>query len=184
MGAISLTLKHTVTLWKGVWATNTLVWVQTPPVNRCDLTTPTRTKTSEQECSDSTASNRRSSTPDSRNNHQSFSRTLSFAFSRSTKHPWTSLAYSQDLSKIYWRVKIWSVVLPGVTPGRQRHSGSSAIYTDCWHWMQPFEACITKIFIRSHSGWHYRCSMCYVTIIEKFSWELIYCYVKYVTEQY
>ena len=52
------------------------------------------------------ASNRRSSTPHSRNTPQSFSQgTRLYAFSRSTKHVKTSLAYSQDVSKFCWRVK-------------------------------------------------------------------------------
>ena len=45
-----------------------------PTVNGCDLTPPTRTQTSEQEYSDLTASNRRSSTPSSRNIPERFSR--------------------------------------------------------------------------------------------------------------
>jgi len=95
-----------------------------PTVNGCDLTPPTRTQTSEQEYSDLTHSNRRPSTPYSRNTSNSFSRgTRSYAFSRLTKHVQTSLAYSQDFSKICWRVKIWSVVL---RPGREPHWVSSS----------------------------------------------------------
>ena len=84
----------------------------TPTVNGRDLTLPTRVQTSEEQYIDLTASNRRPSTPYSRNTPQSFSRgTRSYAFSRSTKHVWKFLAYSQDLSKICWRVKFCSAVL-------------------------------------------------------------------------
>jgi len=59
----------------------------TPTVNGRDLTLPTRTHTSEQEYSDLAASNRRPSTPYSRNTPERFSQgTRSYAFSRSTKH--------------------------------------------------------------------------------------------------
>jgi len=59
----------------------------TPSVNGRDLTFPTRTQISEQECCDLTASNRRSSTLYSRNTPQNFSlETRSYAFSRSRKH--------------------------------------------------------------------------------------------------
>ena len=87
----------------------------TSTVNGRDLTLPMRTQTSEQEYSDLTASNRRPSIPHSRNTPESFSRgTRSYAFSRLTKHVEKFLAYSQDFSKICWRVKFWSVVLwPG-----------------------------------------------------------------------
>jgi len=75
-------------------------------VNGRDLTLPTRTQTSEQEYSDFTTSNRRPSTPHSRNTPQSFSKgTRLYALSRSTKHVKTSLAYSQDFPKFCWRVK-------------------------------------------------------------------------------
>jgi len=78
----------------------------TPTVNGHDLTLPTRTQTSEQEYSDLTASNRRPSTSYSLNTPQSVSQgTRSYAFSRSTKHVKTFLAYSQDLSKCCRRVK-------------------------------------------------------------------------------
>ena len=77
----------------------------TPTLNGRDLTLPTRTQTSEQEYSDLAASNRRSSTACSRNTPQSvWQGTLSYAFSRSTKHVKTSLAYSQDFSKFWWKV--------------------------------------------------------------------------------
>jgi len=77
-------------------------------VNGRNLAHPTRTQTSEQECSNLTASNRRPSlsTPYSRNTPQNLSQgTQLYAFSRSTKHVKTSLAYSQDFSKFCWRVK-------------------------------------------------------------------------------
>jgi len=58
----------------------------TPIAIACDLTTPTRTQTSEQDYSDLMANNRQPSTPDSRNTPRSFSRgTQSHAFSWSTK---------------------------------------------------------------------------------------------------
>jgi len=75
-------------------------------VNGRDVTLPTRTQTSEQKYSDLMANNRRPSTPYSRNTPQSFSQgTRPYAFSRSTKHVKTSLAYSQDFLKFCWRVK-------------------------------------------------------------------------------
>jgi len=40
-------------------------------------------------------------------------------------------------------------------------------YTD---WMHPFEACVTEIFIFSHSGWYYRCS---VTLVLSNKWEVL-----------
>jgi len=59
----------------------------TPTVNGRDLTSPTQTQSSEQEYSDLMASNRRQSTPYSRNTPQNYSQgTRSYAFSRSTKH--------------------------------------------------------------------------------------------------
>jgi len=103
-------------------------WSPTPMVN--DLTLPTRTQTFDQKYSDLTVSNRRSSTPYSRNTPQSFSRGTQLhpalsrstsrcvPLSRSTKHVYTFLAYSQDFSKICWRVKIRSVVL---RPERKPH---------------------------------------------------------------
>jgi len=79
---------------------------RTPTVNGRDLTIPTRTQTSEQEHSDLTASSRRPSTPYSQNIPQNFSQgTRSYAFSKSTKHVKTFLAYSQDFSNSCWRVK-------------------------------------------------------------------------------
>jgi len=91
----------------------------TPTVNGHDLTFPTRTQTSDQEYSDLTASNRRPSTPYARKTPQSFSRgTRSYAFSRSTKHAKTSLAYFQDFSKILLESEIWPVML---RPGRKPH---------------------------------------------------------------
>jgi len=80
-------------------------------------------------------SNRRPSTPYSRNTPQSFSReTRPYTFPRSTKHVHTSLAYSQDFSKIFWRVKLWSVAL---RPRRKPHwvwsSFGSIIFAASWH---------------------------------------------------
>jgi len=78
----------------------------TSTVNGRDLTLLKRTQTSEQEHSDLAASNVPPSTPYSSNILQTFSwGTRSYAFSRSTKHVKTSLAYSQDFSKFCWRVK-------------------------------------------------------------------------------
>jgi len=78
----------------------------TSTVNGRDLTLPKRTQTSEQEYSELAASNRRPSTPYSRNTPQSFSEgTRLTTFLRSTKHVKMCLAYSQDFSKFCWRVK-------------------------------------------------------------------------------
>ena len=61
---------------------------------------PIRIQTSQQEYNDLTASDRRPSTPYSRNTLQSFSRgTQYYAFMWSTKHAGTSFAYSQDFLK-------------------------------------------------------------------------------------
>jgi len=88
----------------------------TPTVNSCDLTPPQWTQTSELEYSDLTTSNRRSSTPYSRNTPLSFPRgTRTYAFSWSTKHAYTSLAYSMKMCR---RVKIRSVALRS---GRKLH---------------------------------------------------------------
>ena len=75
------------------------------------LTPSTRIQTSEREYNDLTATNRRPSTPCSQNTPLSFSRgTRSYAFPRSTKHVYTSLACYQDFWKIWWRVEFCSVV--------------------------------------------------------------------------
>ena len=72
----------------------------------------TRTQTSGQQWNDLMSRYNWPSTPYSGKTFQSLSQeTRSYAFSRSTKHAKNSLLYSQDLSKICFRVKIWSVVL-------------------------------------------------------------------------
>jgi len=84
----------------------------TSTLNGCDLTQWTQTQSSEQEYGDLTASNRHLSTPCSHIIPQSFSRgTWPYTFPRSMKHVHTSLACSQDFSKICWRVEMFSVVL-------------------------------------------------------------------------
>jgi len=90
----------------------------TSTLNGCDLTQWTQTQSSEQEYGDLTASNRHLSTPCSHIIPQSFSRgTWPYTFPRSMKHVHTSLACSQDFSKICWRVEMFSVVLrPRQTP--------------------------------------------------------------------
>ena len=106
----------------------------TPTLNSCDLTLSTRTQSSEQEYSLLTASERHPSTPYSRNTPESFSReNQPCPFPMSTKNMYTSLACSQDLSKICWRVEICSVVL---RPRRKSHwvssSFGSIISTASW----------------------------------------------------
>jgi len=71
----------------------------------------------------------------------------------------------------------------GAIPGQQRHSGSSRdLY---WHWGQPFEACVTEIsiFLSYWMAVSLLCDVRYVTTNE-FSWELVYCCVTHVTEQW
>jgi len=78
----------------------------TPAMNGRDFILPKRKQTPEREYSDLAASNRRPSTPWSRNTPQSFLQgTRLYGFSRSTKYVKTSLAYSEDFSKFCWRVK-------------------------------------------------------------------------------
>ena len=80
----------------------------TRTVNGRDLTFPTMARIFEQEYGDLTASNRRPSTPHSRNTLQRFSRgTRSHDFSRSTKHMWTSLACPNICQKF---VGEWNLV--------------------------------------------------------------------------
>jgi len=78
----------------------------------CDLTPSSRAQSSEQESSYLTASKRHPSIPYSRNTPRSISGgTRPYTFPRSTKHVYTSLAGSQDFSKICWRLEICSAVL-------------------------------------------------------------------------
>jgi len=81
--------------------------------------------TSEQESNDLTASNRRPSTPHSRNFPQSSSQWTwpDDRFARLAKSAKTSLPCSSDVSKMCWRVKNWSVVL---IPGRKPNWVSSS----------------------------------------------------------
>ena len=73
-----------------------------------------------EEYSDLTASNSRPSTPHSRNTSQCVPPgTRSYAFSWSRKHVGASSTYFHDLSKIFWRAKIWSVTV--LQPVRKQH---------------------------------------------------------------
>jgi len=57
-----------------------------------------------------------------------------------------------------------------------------ANYTE---WMQPFGACITEISICSFwLALSLLCEVGYTTMNEKFSWELVHCYVAHVTDQW
>ena len=110
-------------------------WSPTLTLNGCDLTPSTWTQSFEQEYSYLMASKRHPSTPYSRNIPQSFSRgTWPYTFLRSTKHVHTSLACFQDLSKICWRVRLWSIVLQ---PQQKSHwilsSFGSIIFATSWH---------------------------------------------------
>ena len=68
---------------------------------------------------------------------QSLSRGIRlYAFSRSTKHAKRSLPYSQNYSKICFRIKIWSVVL---RPGQKPHWPSSS-----------FDSTISRHFLSRH----------------------------------
>jgi len=63
-----------------------------------------------------------------------FKRNLAVYFPKVDKHVWTSSAWSQDFSKICWRVDICSVVLQ---PRRKQHwissSFGSIIFAASWH---------------------------------------------------
>jgi len=87
-------------------------------VNGCDLIPLTRTEISEWEYNYLMASNRRLSAPYTRNTPGSLQQTTrSCAFSKSKRHVWTSLWYSQPFSEMCWRVKIWSTVVYSATTG-------------------------------------------------------------------
>ena len=45
----------------------------------------------------------------------------------------------------------------------QVSSDTRADHATYAEWVQPFEACVTEIFICFHSGWHYCCSVTLVT---------------------
>ena len=72
----------------------------TPTLNGCELTPSTRAQSSDQEYSGLTASKRHPSTPYSRNTPKAFREKPGHTFPRTTKHVYTSLACSQDCSKI------------------------------------------------------------------------------------
>jgi len=95
----------------------------TPTCNGFDCLPMTRTQTSGWQLKHVMAINSWPSMPYSYKTLQSLSRrTRSYAFSRSIKHAKRSLPYSQDLSKVCFRVTIGSVVL---RPGREPHCSSS-----------------------------------------------------------
>jgi len=118
-----------------------------PSLNGCDLTPSTRTQSFEQEYSYLTGRKRHPSTLCSRNTSKSFPEvpklprgTHPYTFPRSTKHVLTSLACSQDFSKICWRVEICSVVL---RPRRKSHSDIIQL------WFKFFAASWHTLFLGS-----------------------------------
>ena len=65
--------------------------------------------------------------------------TWSYAFARSTKHAKRSFPYSQDFSKICFRVKVWSVIL---RPGQKPHWQSCSFdFTISRHFLSRHLAC-------------------------------------------
>jgi len=104
----------------------------TPTLNGCDLPPSTRTQFSVQEYSYLMASKRHQSTPFLPQHSQNVSwgtRQYTFhTFPRSTKHVYTSLACSQDFSKICWRVEICSAVL------RQQRTGYHPALVQLFSW--------------------------------------------------
>jgi len=92
-------------------------WSPTPMVNGHDLTLPTRTQTSEQEYSDLTASNRRMSTPYSRNTPQNFSQGTR-SFLEVDKACEDVFSIFPRFLKILLESEIWSVAL---RQGRKPH---------------------------------------------------------------
>jgi len=100
----------------------------TPTVNGHDLIAPTRTQTSEQECSDLTASNRRSSTLYSRNTPKFFTRNpvvYSLEVDKACEEVFSILP---RFLKILLESEMWSVVLqPGRKPHRVSFSFDSII---------------------------------------------------------
>ena len=97
----------------------------TPKLNDCELTTSTETQSSDQEYSYLTTSKRHPSTLYShfpQHPPKLFTRNPAAYFPEVDKHVYTSLACSQDFSKICWRVEICSVLL---RPRRKPHGVSS-----------------------------------------------------------
>jgi len=86
----------------------------TPKLNGFDLPPSTRTQFSEQEYSYPTVSKSHQSAPHFHNTHKIFHEEPSHILSRGRQKMCirlSSLACSQDFSKIYWRVEIYFVVL-------------------------------------------------------------------------
>jgi len=69
------------------------------------------------------------------------------------------------------------------TPGQQRHSGSSRDF----YWLNATARCLRQWNVHFLSFWlaiSLFFDVCYVTMNEKFSWELVHCCVPHITERW